>query len=113
MIKKTKIGKKLFGNRPSELTSKEIGKYIELTLEEKGSDKVMSEETRKILKELEVGTTYSGVDVICRQYKEIERLNNIINELEKYIRTEVDYIEFVVDPILDKLQELKGDDSNE
>ena len=42
--------------------------------------------------------------------KEVKRLNNIINELEKYIRTEVDYIEFVVDPILDKLQELKGAD---
>ena len=44
------------------------------------------------------------------EFKENARLNNIINELEKYIRTEVDYIEFVVDPILDKLQELKGAD---
>ena len=42
--------------------------------------------------------------------QEIERLNNIINELEKYIRTKVSYIDFVVDPILDKLQELKGSD---
>ena len=45
-----------------------------------------NEEKREILKKLEVGTTFSGVDVICRQYKEIERLNNIINRTTKYVQ---------------------------
>ena len=50
--------------------------------------------------------------------KEIERLNNIINELEKYIKEScwkdswgVDTI--YVNALLNKLQELKGDSSNE
>jgi hypothetical protein len=46
-----------------------------------------------------------------KQQEEIERLNNIINELEKYLIEQVeksysnDY-----DNVLDKLDELKGDD---
>ena len=46
--------------------------------------------------------------------KEIERLNNIINELEEYLIEQVeksysnDY-----DNVLDKLDELKGSESNE
>ena len=46
--------------------------------------------------------------------KEIERLNNIINELEKYIGNEYycfdnESLEFkIAKDILDKLQELKG-----
>ena len=58
------------------------------------------------------------------QSKEIERLNNIINELEKYIEESYKYNSkclstifearaFEDNKILDKLQELKGDGSNE
>ena len=52
-----------------------------------------------------------------RQLKEIERLNNIINELEKYINEEYIYDElgmkiFDASELQDKLQELKGSDSN-
>ena len=51
--------------------------------------------------------------------KEIERLNNIINELEKYIKyinenyiyDEVGMKIFVVSTLQDKLQELKGSES--
>ena len=57
---------------------------------------------------------YDGKD------KEIERLNNIINELEKYLNEQVDYmthhsIERMIafDCCRHKLQELKGSDSNE
>ena len=47
--------------------------------------------------------------------KEIERLNNIINELEKYINEEYIYDElgmkiFDASELQDKLQELKGSD---
>lgn len=57
--------------------------------------------------------------------KEIERLNNIINELEKYFDKELEnlgyreeklYTQGIHDTIIDhkyKLQELKGDSSNE
>ena len=59
--------------------------------------------------------------------KEIERLNNIINELEKYLRNEEaeydrlyeeqdeqEYLDkyFATRNVLNKLQELKGSDSN-
>lgn len=49
--------------------------------------------------------------------QEIERLNNIINELEKYINEEYIYDElgmkiFDASELQDKLQELKGSDSN-
>lgn len=47
--------------------------------------------------------------------KEIERLNNIINELERYINEEYIYDElgmkiFDASKLQDKLQELKGSD---
>ena len=50
--------------------------------------------------------------------KEIERLNNIINELEKYIKESCWKDDWGVESIyvktlLDKLQELKGDGSND
>lgn len=74
----------------------------------------MSEETRKILKELEVGTTYSGVDVICRQYKEIERLNNIINDMDKQIdnlcnnqKREVERLNNIINELEDYLNKIK------
>ena len=58
-------------------------------------------------------------DILTNQYKEIERLNNIINELRKYIGSEYycfdnESLEFkIAKDILNKLQELKGDGSNE
>ena len=53
--------------------------------------------------------------------KEIERLNNIINKLEKYIKNNKVAIgikknsnyAIPVEYVLDKLQELKGSESNE
>ena len=43
--------------------------------------------------------------------QEIERLNNIINELEKWLYERSEFTNFGV--IIDKLQELKGDSSND
>ncbi len=58
--------------------------------------------------------------IIMKQEQEIERLNNIINELGNYLNEQVDYmthhsIERMVafDCCRHKLQELKGDSSNE
>ena len=49
--------------------------------------------------------------------KEIRRLNNIINELEKYLKNEIPKDDFVNSElcvnILDKLQELKEGKNNE
>ena len=69
---------------------------------------------------------YTDKDYACMQYeklvihlqKEIERLNNIINELEKYINENYVYDEvgmkiFDASVLQDKLQELKGSDSDE
>ena len=77
------------------------------------------------------------IDLIQGKDKEIERLNNIINELEKWLRSEIKRIEELQNPakskvkpygeeynnytliigaydnVLDKLQELKGSGSNE
>lgn len=56
---------------------------------------------------------YRAKNIIDSKQKEIERLNNIINGLEKYLIEQVeksysnDY-----DNVLDKLDELKGSDSN-
>ena len=55
--------------------------------------------------------------LIEQQRKEIERLNNIINELERYIKEEYIYDElgmkiFDASKLQDKLQELKGSDKN-
>ena len=61
-------------------------------------------------------------DMTEEEYKkEIERLNNIINELEKYIKNNKVAIgikknsnyAIPVEYVLDKLQELKGSESNE
>ena len=42
------------------------------------------------------------------QKKEIERLNNIINELEKWIESKIDDVKYnSFDEVLDKLKELK------
>ena len=47
--------------------------------------------------------------VICMKNKEIERLNNIINELEKDMnRDDLSYVE--TQYVLDKIKELKGSD---
>ncbi len=52
-------------------------------------------------------------DPTIEEYKkEIERLNNIINELERHIKTLVYqdiYGEQIIDSILNKLKELKGE----
>ena len=66
---------------------------------------------------------YTDKDYACMQYeklvihlqKEIDRLNNIINELEKYIKESCwkdDWgVESIyVETLLNKLQELKGSD---
>ena len=55
------------------------------------------------------------VEVLEKANKEIKRLNNIINELEKYINEEYIYDElgmkiFDASELQDKLQELKGSD---
>ena len=81
----------------------------------------MTEEKREILKKLEVGTTYSGVDVICRQYKEIERLNNIIKEFEEELKWQRKvslslneaFAVSRIDTLINKLKELKGSGNNE
>lgn len=95
----------------------------------------MSEEDKKMLIEMKLncledrGTsrvTYNDekrlkkAKAIDNALNEIERLNNIINELEKYLDEQVDYmthhsIERMVafDCCRHKLQELKGSDSNE
>ena len=60
-------------------------------------------------------------DELERALKEIERLNNIINKLEKYIKNNKVAIgikknsnyAIPVEYVLDKLQELKGSESNE
>ena len=48
-------------------------------------------------------------------YKEIERLNNIINELEDYFKEKDNdgYEKLYVEDILYKLKELKESDNNE
>ncbi len=48
---------------------------------------------------------------ITKHLKEIERLNNIINKLEKYLKEQKEiWVNDVFDEVFDKLQELKGDD---
>ena len=49
--------------------------------------------------------------IINNQRKEIERLNNIINELEEEISKHIALCtDITLNDILDKLQELKGED---
>lgn len=79
---------------------------------------------KEMLKKLATGGTVSENDMIVKQGREIERLNNIINELEKdienqiifctneangttddkYCRIAINYLKH----LKDKLQELKG-----
>lgn len=74
------------------------------------------EETSEIFKK--------DVEALERSLKEIERLNNIINELEKWLKNKIDYFDKTVkDTILheqmtliviyDYLQDLKGDTRDE
>lgn len=65
--------------------------------------------------------TIDGLNAITDSEQEIERLNNIINELEKYMIKEqtrivinnTDEDEFVYTDLLIKLKELKESDNNE
>ena len=54
-------------------------------------------------------------DTLVDLKNENERLNNIINELEKYLIEYSQDLEFrcYANTFLDKLRKLKGDDSNE
>ena len=62
---------------------------------------------------IEVQSRTSCEDLIKEQDKKIKRLNNIINEIERYINEEYIYDElgmkiFDASKLQDKLQELKG-----
>lgn len=72
-------------------------------------------ENEKLKNELETQNLDMGL--------EIERLNNIINELEKWLKSKIDYFDktakdtilheqMAIRVIYDYLQELKGDSSN-
>lgn len=105
-------------------------------LDEKAKDKIkqLQEEVNKLTAEstdweskcYKLQDTLKGEDyVLHKDYtelqnkleKEIERLNNIIDELEKYMISEKErmlgdigmHIRIEIDYILDKLNELKGD----
>lgn len=80
--------------------------------------------TREDTKELDFNspngmTMLKTVETITTPYlEEIERLNNIINELEEYINEKYIYDDigmkiFDASTLQDKLQELKGDGGNE
>lgn len=76
----------------------------------------ITEEGRAI-KNNKTGKIYhSEFEIIEEKNKEINRLNNIINELEKYIKTEIPEEEFVNSEwyvnILDKLKALKEEQVN-
>ena len=83
----------------------------------------MSEDDIKNLNEMLVDFNEYSTDYTksrCRELEktientleEIERLNNIINELEKYLKEYSNDLEFrcYANMFLDKLQELKGSD---
>ena len=75
----------------------------------------MSKEDLEKQIELLVKDDEISQQTIIKQSEEIERLNNIINELEKYINEEYIYDElgmkmFDASALQDKLQELKGSD---
>lgn len=66
--------------------------------------------------EMSVQNQKTILKYINEQDKEIERLNNIINELEKWAKEELEHPNWAscgARCMLDKLQELKGDSSNE
>ena len=96
---------------PDEYSS-QYGKWAILNREQRDLIK-------RLLKEMD-----SADEVIKHQYFEIERLNNIINELEEELEYRISYGEdeetetyrlmTLEDKIiLEKLQELKGDGSND
>ena len=54
---------------------------------------------------------YEKIDETKELKQEIERLNNIINELEKYLKEQKEiWVNDVFDEVFNKLQELKGSD---
>lgn len=53
---------------------------------------------------------YRAKNIIDSKQKEIERLNNIINELEKWLKERSGDVSFAYHHTLNKLQELKGSD---
>ena len=78
----------------------------------------ISIETSKIMADIEKENKelYDRIDkvnnYVQEQKQEIEKLNNIINELEKYLDEALgqDMYRYDFKIILDKLQELKGSD---
>lgn len=73
---------------------------------------VYEDKCRELEKELDKFRPFKSA---YEMKKEIKRLNNIINELEKYINEEYIYDElgmkiFDASKLQDKLQELKGED---
>ena len=73
----------------------------------------MKEENQAIIKALNM---YGRVPEHWELLNEIERLNNIINELEKWAKEQLEHPNWAscgARCMLDKLQELKGDSSNE
>ena len=79
---------------------------------DKNWQSIIGEYTKTLVREKDLVITQY---LMKNQKEEIERLNNIINELEKYLNEQVDYmthhsIERMVafDCCRDRLQELKG-----
>lgn len=72
---------------------------------------VLDKEVMNILDNVEERIYIEPLTKSIEKDKEIERLNNIINELEKYIKTEISKEDFINSElcvnILDKLEELK------
>ena len=69
----------------------------------------------RICKDYDREFSFEFENIYIKKDKEIERLNNIINELEKYINENYIYDElgmkiFDASELQDKLQELKGED---
>lgn len=53
------------------------------------------------------------LNIAIKQQKEIERLKNIINELEKWVKERIDNVKYNdYDDMLDKLNELKEEQVN-
>ena len=74
----------------------------------------MKEDNQAVIKALNM---YGRVPEMWELLEELERLNNIINELERYINEEYIYDElgmkiFDASTLQDKLQELKGSNEN-
>ena len=72
----------------------------------------ISEEGRAIKNNKTGKIYYSEFQIIDEKDKEIDRLNNIINELEKWLIEQSEKIwddNNYLDDVLDKLKELKGE----